>query len=75
MPEVHVYLAEGRTDEQKKNAMLGITQALVDSFGCPPEVVTVQLIEAKWTEKMKGGRTFEERYAEKTPPGYEARSQ
>nr|WP_207974438.1 tautomerase family protein [Parafrankia sp. BMG5.11] len=73
MPEVHVFMAEGRTDEQKKKAMADITQALVTNFGCPSDVVTVQIIESKWTEKMKGGKTFEERYAEETPPGYKAR--
>ena len=74
MPEVHVFMAEGRTDEQKKNMMLDITQALVTNLGCPVDVVTVQIIESRWAEKMKGGRTFEERYAEKTPAGYRARA-
>jgi 4-oxalocrotonate tautomerase len=63
VPEVHVYMAAGRTDEQKKGMMLGITRALVDNLGCPPEVVTVQIVEAPWTHKMKNGQTFEERYA------------
>ncbi|WP_030619213.1 tautomerase family protein [Streptomyces fulvoviolaceus] len=73
MPEVHVYMAEGRTDEQKKNMMVDVTDALVKHLDCPPDAVTVQIIEAKWTEKMKGGRTFAERYADKTPSGYRAR--
>jgi 4-oxalocrotonate tautomerase len=73
MPEVHVFMAEGRTDEQKKNMMIDITNALVNNLDCPADVVTVQIIEAKWTEKMKGGRTFEERYADKTPQSYQAR--
>lgn len=74
MPEVHVFMAEGRTDEQKKNMMLDITKALVDNLGCPADVVTVQIIESKWSEKMKGGKTFGERYAGSTPPGYQART-
>jgi 4-oxalocrotonate tautomerase len=73
MPEVHVFMAEGRTDEQKKNMMADITKALVDHLDCPADVVTVQIIEAKWSDKMKGGRTFEERYADRTPSGYQAR--
>jgi 4-oxalocrotonate tautomerase len=60
MPEVHVYLAEGRTDAQKRNLMAGVTAAVTESLGVPVEVVTVQIIEAKWTDKMKGGRTFVE---------------
>lgn len=73
MPEVHVYMAEGRTDDQKRAMMHDITKALVDNLDCPPDVVTVQIIEAKWSEKMKGGKTFGERYADKTPQGYQAR--
>ena len=61
MPEVHVYLAAGRTDEQKKAVMLDITRAVVDNLGVSPEVVTVQIVEAPLTDKMKNGQTFEER--------------
>jgi 4-oxalocrotonate tautomerase len=73
MPEVHVFMAEGRTDEQKKNMMVDVTKALMTHLDCPADAVTVQIIEAKWTEKMKGGRTFAERYAAETPSGYRAR--
>jgi 4-oxalocrotonate tautomerase len=61
MPEVHVFMAEGRTDEQKRQMMGDITKALVDNLGVAPEVVTVQIVEAKLTDKMKGGKTFAER--------------
>jgi 4-oxalocrotonate tautomerase len=61
MPEVHVFMAEGRTDEQKKNMMLDITKALVDNLGVSADVVTVQIVESRLTEKMKGGKTFAER--------------
>jgi len=47
----------------------------VDNLECPAEVVTVQIIESKWTDKMKGGKTFEERYAGQTPAGYKARTE
>jgi 4-oxalocrotonate tautomerase len=72
MPEVHVFMAEGRTDAQKRGMMQAVTKALVDNLDCPADAVTVQIIEAKWTEKMKGGNTFAERYADKTPVGYRA---
>ena len=61
MPEVHLYMAAGRTDEQKKAVMLDITRALVDNLGVAPEVVTVQIVEAPLTDKMKNGQTFAER--------------
>ena len=63
MPEVHVFLAEGRTDEQKIGMMRDVTRALVDNLGCPQDGVTVQVIEASWTHKMKNGLTFAERHA------------
>ena len=72
MPEVHVYMASGRTPEQKRAMMAAVTDALVTHLECSPAVVTVQIIEAAWTEKMKGGQTFEERYADATPAGYRA---
>jgi 4-oxalocrotonate tautomerase len=65
MPEVQVFLAEGRTDEQKKGMMLDITHALVKNLGVTPGDVTVQIVEAKLTNKMKGGQTFVERLAKK----------
>jgi 4-oxalocrotonate tautomerase len=63
MPEVHVYMAEGKTDEQKRHMMIDITNALVENLECAADAVTVQIVEAKWSDKMKGGRTFEERRA------------
>jgi 4-oxalocrotonate tautomerase len=61
MPEVHVFMAEGRTDEQKKNMMMDITKALVDNLGVSADVVTVQIVESKLADKMKGAKTFAER--------------
>jgi 4-oxalocrotonate tautomerase len=66
MPEVHVFMAEGKTDEQKRNMMADITQALVKNLDCAVDAVTVQIIEARLREKMKGGRTFEERRGDTT---------
>jgi 4-oxalocrotonate tautomerase len=61
MPEVHVYLAEGRSVEQKKNLMKAISDAVVSTVGTDISTVTVQIIEAPNTDKMKGGVTFAER--------------
>lgn len=72
MPEVHVFMAAGKTDEQKKNMMVDITNALVQNLDCAAESVTVQIIEAKWSHKMKGGQTFEERHTSKTPSADQA---
>lgn len=61
MPEVIVYAAVGRTAEQKKALMQGITQAVVDSFQVKAEVVTVQIVESAPDAKSKGGVPFSER--------------
>jgi 4-oxalocrotonate tautomerase len=61
MPEVQVYLAEGRTTEQKKKLMQAISAAVVDSIGVDINAVTVQIVEAPNSNKMKGGVTFAER--------------
>ncbi|HEY5082563.1 MAG TPA: 2-hydroxymuconate tautomerase [Bauldia sp.] len=61
MPEVHVFLAEGRTPEQKKALMKEITDAVVKTINAAAENVTVQIIEAKKTDKAKGGVPFTER--------------
>lgn len=61
MPEVHVFAVEGRTAEQKKALMKDITEAVVKNFGSPAGEVTVQIIEARKTDKAKGGIPFSER--------------
>jgi 4-oxalocrotonate tautomerase len=61
MPEIHVFMAAGRTDEQKKGVMTDITHAVTKNLNVPADVVTVQIIEAPLTDKMKGGQTFLER--------------
>jgi 4-oxalocrotonate tautomerase len=58
MPEVHIYLAEGRSVEQKKKLMKALSDAVVSTIGVDANVVTVQIMEAPNTDKMKGGVTF-----------------
>ena len=64
MPEITINLAAGRTDEQKKGMMLDITAALVKNLGVTADAVVFQINEAQHNNKMKGGQTFVERYAE-----------
>ena len=60
MPEVIVYLAAGRTLEQKKGLMKDITDAVVKNFSVPVEAVTVEIVESEPTAKAKGGVLFSE---------------
>ena len=61
MPEVVVYAVEGRSAEQKRALMSGITQAVVDSFGVAAEQVVVQIVESSPDSKSRGGIPFSER--------------
>src|SRR5262249_2380419 len=58
MPEVVVYLLEGRTLDAKRSLVKDITDAIVKNLGAPPEAVTVSLIETPKTDKSKGGVLF-----------------
>jgi len=61
VPEVIVYLAEGRTPEQKKSLMKDITDAVVKNAKVPPDAVTVSIMETPKVNKAKGGVPFSER--------------
>jgi 4-oxalocrotonate tautomerase len=60
MPEVVVYLIEGRSAEQKRELVKDITQAIVKNVGSPAESVTISLIEQPKASKAKGGVLFSE---------------
>lgn len=61
MPEIIVFAAEGRTDQQKRGLMKDLTEAVVKNFNVQPESVTVQIVESSKTAKAKGGIPFSER--------------
>jgi 4-oxalocrotonate tautomerase len=58
MPEVVVYLLEGRSLEQKRGLVKDITQAVVKNAGTNADQVTVSLVETPRTSKAKGGVLF-----------------
>ena len=60
MPEVVVYILEGRSLEQKRGLVKDITDAVVKNTGAPIEAVTVSLVETAKTAKAKGGVLFSE---------------
>jgi 4-oxalocrotonate tautomerase len=61
MPEIIVFCAEGRTQEQKKGLMKDLTDAMVKNFAVRIEAVTVQIVESPKINKAKGGVPFNER--------------
>jgi len=60
MPEVVVYILEGRTLEQKRGLIKDITSAVMKNAGVPADAVTVSLVETAKNSKGKGGVLFSE---------------
>jgi 4-oxalocrotonate tautomerase len=58
MPEVIVYLIEGRSLDAKRALVKDITDAVVKNIGAPAEAVTISLVETPKTAKGKGGVLF-----------------
>lgn len=58
MPELVVYLLEGRSVEHKRALVKDLTSAVVRNLGVPQESVTVSLVETARTDKAKGGVLF-----------------
>jgi len=60
MPEVVVYILEGRSLEQKRGLIKDITSAVVKNAGVPADAVTISLVETAKASKGKGGVLFSE---------------
>jgi 4-oxalocrotonate tautomerase len=60
MPEVVVYILEGRSLEQKRGLVKDITEAVVKNAGTTADQVTVSLVETQKINKGKGGVLFSE---------------
>lgn len=60
MPEVVVYMLEGRSLEQKRGLVKDITAAVVKNAAVTPETVSVSLVEMPKHSKGKGGVLFSE---------------
>ncbi len=61
MPEIYVHVVEGKTPQQKRALMKSITDAVVRDFAVPVEAVVVEIIEARKSDKCKGGIVFSDR--------------
>ncbi|HTP93792.1 MAG TPA: 2-hydroxymuconate tautomerase [Xanthobacteraceae bacterium] len=60
MPEVVVYIVEGRSMDQKRGLVKDITAAVVKNTGAPADAVTISIMETPKTAKAKGGVLFSE---------------
>ena len=63
MPKIHVYAAEGRGMDQKRQLIREITDSVVRNFGVDPQLVVVQIIETPRTSKARGGVLYSEQPA------------
>ena len=61
MPEIIMYLAEGRSKAAKKALMRDITVAVVKNLDVSADAVVVQIVESSKDNKSKGGVPFSER--------------
>lgn len=61
MPEIIIYLAEGRTVDAKRAVVKDITDTIVTNFKVAPENVAIQIVEAPKENKAKGGILFSDR--------------
>jgi 4-oxalocrotonate tautomerase len=61
MPEIIIYLAEGRTVDAKRAVVKDITDTVVKNFNVTAENVAIQIVEAPRENKAKGGLLFIDR--------------
>jgi 4-oxalocrotonate tautomerase len=60
MPVVHVYMFEGRSSEQKRKIVAGITQAMVEGAGTEAKEVHVLLHDVAISDWSNGGVLYAE---------------
>jgi len=58
MPIVTIKLIEGRDVEVKRGLVKDVTDAICKNVGCPPDAVSIDLIEYSNENLAKGGKLF-----------------
>jgi 4-oxalocrotonate tautomerase len=61
MPIIQISMVEGRSDEQIRALIRGVTQAAVDAIGAPIDTVKVIVTEVKPTHWGSGEQTIAEK--------------
>jgi len=61
VPEIIIYLAEGRTVDAKRAVVKDITDTIVRNFNVAADAVAIQIVEAPRENKAKGGKLFIDR--------------
>lgn len=63
MPEVFVYMFEGRDIDQKRRLVQGVTAAVSEALSVDAETVTIQLVEGPKEHRARGGRLISDIHA------------
>jgi len=58
MPNITVEIFRGRTLDQRRQFVEGITKSAVEAFGISPEGVRITFFEIDRTDLARGGRLF-----------------
>jgi 4-oxalocrotonate tautomerase len=61
MPLVHVSMAEGRTEEQKRALLLAISKAVQETLSAPEASIRVWITEFRPTEYLAGTEILADR--------------
>jgi 4-oxalocrotonate tautomerase len=61
MPLVEIHLLEGRTDEQKKALLSGVTEAIHDSLNVPLTSIRIWIREFSPKDYMIAGELYSDR--------------
>ncbi len=61
MPIAQLYIAEGRSEAQKKQLIEKVTQAFVETLGTAPDSVWITVQDVPKTQWGIGGKTLAER--------------
>ncbi|WP_264672921.1 2-hydroxymuconate tautomerase [Heliophilum fasciatum] len=55
MPIVNITMIEGRTEEQKRQLVKKVTDAIVETCEAPPEAVTITILDIPKTNVANAG--------------------
>ncbi|MBO8168954.1 MAG: 4-oxalocrotonate tautomerase [Thermoanaerobacteraceae bacterium] len=61
MPVVQIEMIEGRTEEQKRQLVKNVTNAVVESVDCKPEAVKIIIREMKKEHYAEGGVLYKDK--------------
>ena len=61
MPLVTIKIIEGRDISQKRGMVRDVTDAICKNIGCPPQAVSIDIMEYNPQDLAQGGQLFSER--------------